>query len=103
MMVGRSEALMRVDLYTKILLTTIAVCLLTLAFKSMVEPKAALAAGTDFVVLCASCSYGHKEGQLVLMDRSNGDIWMYSDLSMFGIENPVKFGQLTLGKRITKY
>jgi hypothetical protein len=66
------EALMRIDRYTKTLLTLIALLLLVLAVKPILQPTPASAqspaSGVQFVA---------GPGTLMTIDTKTGDIWVY--------------------------
>jgi hypothetical protein len=98
------EAYMRIDLYTKLLLTLIALALVTIASNSLIHPNGTVAASGDPIVLCSSCYFPGlpENGHLVLMDRSSGDVWAYSGAAMSGTAAPVKYGRLTLGKAVAR-
>jgi hypothetical protein len=95
---------MRIDLYTKILLTILVLVVLTIACNSLIQPKGVSASGADVVVICSSCAYPGlpREGHLVLMDKSSGDIWMYNDKAIAGQAQPIKWGRLVLGQPVVR-
>ena len=95
---------MRVDLYTKMLLTLIVILLGMIAGKSVLQPNGVSAAGADFTVLCSSCYFSGlpQQSHLILIDRANGDIWAYSGAAMSGAEKPVRFGRLILGQPVAR-
>lgn len=92
---------MRIDLYTKTILTVIAILLAVIAFSGMLQPRRVSAAGTDFLVMCSSCSMGSDEGML-LEDRSTGDLWLYNGDALLGNGKPTKWGQINLPMGITR-
>ncbi len=63
---------MRIDLYTKIILTLIVLLLALIALKPIFQPQLAIAQGSlDGVQFCAI------EGGLYAADTRTGDIWVY--------------------------
>jgi hypothetical protein len=83
---------MRIDLYTKALLTVIAIALLTIAAKPLVHPTSVDAQGS-----LAGVQFVGGGAGILVFDTRNGDIWQYP----WPNENyaPVKVGKITqLGK-----
>jgi hypothetical protein len=63
---------MRIDLYTKVILTLIVLLLAVIALKPIFQPQPALAQGRfNGVQFCAI------EGGLYAADMRTGDIWVY--------------------------
>ena len=63
---------MRIDLYTKTILTLIVLLLAMIALKPIFQPQPAIAQGSlDGVQFCAI------EGGLYAADMRTGDIWVY--------------------------
>jgi hypothetical protein len=77
---------MRIDLYTKTILTLIAVLLAVIALKPIIQPTPALAqANTSGVQFSASSS------DISFFDPKSGDVWKYYAPS----PNPVNHFKLT--------
>jgi hypothetical protein len=95
---------MRIDLYTKALLTLIVLLLATIACKSLFQPGGASAASADFTVLCTACYFPGlpEQSHVVLIDRNSGDIWAYNAKAMSGTEKPFKLGRFVLGQPVIK-
>jgi hypothetical protein len=53
-------------------------------------PATASADAGSMVLLCSKCTYPgmRGEGDLVLMNSSNGEVWVYSDAAMAGMGDP---------------
>jgi hypothetical protein len=89
------EALMRIDLYMKVILTIVAIALVTIACKSVVEPTRVAAdgplAGVQFFGL-GSAIWG--------VDTRTGDVWAYGfDVDAGTAKPPAYAGKITqLGK-----
>jgi hypothetical protein len=88
---------MRIDLYTKTILTLIALLLAVIAVRPMFQPRVAEAqsslSDTQF-----SVGWGTSEGLTAFFDRRTGDIWTYSEAGK--VEH---IGKLTqLGKPMLK-
>jgi len=65
---------MRIDLYTKTILTLIALLLAVIVLKPIIQPTPALAqANVGLVQFSAS------QGELYFFDQKNGDIWQYRE------------------------
>jgi hypothetical protein len=64
---------MRIDLYTKIVLTLIAVCLLTIACKSVVQPIGVSAEGPF-----AGVQFSGSMGGFWAFDTKTGDVWTFT-------------------------
>jgi hypothetical protein len=95
---------MRVDFYTKTILTLIALLLAVVVYKPSIQPTSAASGSVEPVVLCSSCGLpGADQGAMILMDRNNGDVWLYSDEALAGSRKPVKWGRLVLGEAVTRY
>jgi hypothetical protein len=97
---------MRIDTYTKFVLTLIAVALLMIGCKSALQPRDISAAGPDVTVLCASCSFRGAPTQpqsiIILWDKGTGDVWLYPDEAIAGTGKPIKWGRLTLGQAVAR-
>jgi hypothetical protein len=68
---------MRIDLYTKTILTVIALLLGVVAFKPMLQPQVAMAQGS-----MAQGDYGHMQfsysgGEASFFDSHSGDVWIH--------------------------
>lgn len=70
---------MRVDLYTKTILTLIALLLAVFVLKPILQPKSALAEG-NFGSIQFSYSTG---GNHAFFDTRSGDVWEYGDHGNF--------------------
>jgi len=75
-MLGRLEALMRIDLYTKTLLTVIALALLMIACKSVLEPNPVSAEGPLSGVQVSLMPMGVG---IFVFDTKTGEIWVYGE------------------------
>jgi hypothetical protein len=75
-----------------------------IAKETLKPERASAATAQDIVVMCPSCSFpGLPEGgHMVLMDRTTGDIWIYTDNAMAGNVAPIKWGRLTLGNPVVR-
>ncbi len=95
---------MRIDLYTKTMLTLIVLLLATVVFKSLIQPRGVSAATADFTVLCTACYFPGlpEQSHVVLIDRNSGDIWAYNAKAMSGTEKPFKLGRFVLGQPVLK-
>lgn len=85
-------------------LWAILLLLLAIACRQALTPQRASAPGLDVVVLCSSCTLKGVpvEGHLILLDRTTGDVWVYSDESMEGAAPPIKWGKLILGSPVAR-
>ena len=70
---------MRIDLYTKTILTLIALLLAVVALKPLFQPQAVMAAG-NFDRIQFSYSSG---GDHAFFDTRSGDVWEYGDNGHF--------------------
>jgi hypothetical protein len=70
---------MRIDLYTKTILTFIALLLTAVVFKPIFQPQAVQAAG-KFDTIQFSYSTG---GDHAFFDSRSGDVWEYGDNGHF--------------------
>ena len=69
---------MRIDLYTKTILTLIALLLAAIVFKPLLQPQAALAAGNfDHI------QFSYSGGEHAFFDTRSGDVWEYGDNGHF--------------------
>jgi hypothetical protein len=64
---------MRIDLYTKTILTLIAFCLLVIACKTIICPNGVIAAAA-----LRNVQFSTDEGQFWVFDSLTGDIWHYN-------------------------
>jgi hypothetical protein len=85
---------MRIDLYTKTVLTVIALLLSVIALKPIFQPAPAMAQGKFTGVEFASSS-----GRLFFFDSRTGHIWTYFHENGSGGEN---FTLTELGKPLTQ-
>jgi hypothetical protein len=69
---------MRIDLYTKTIVTLIALFLAVLVFKPMFQPQAALAEGNF-----AGIQFSYSGGNHAFFDARSGDVWEYGDNGKF--------------------
>ena len=63
---------MRVDLYTKVILTFIALLLAVFTLKPILQPQAALAEGSF-----AGIQFSYSGGNHAFFDSHSGDVWEY--------------------------
>lgn len=77
---------MRIDLYTKVVLSVIAFALLFVACRAFIRPSQVSAAVPDVTVLCQECGFQGIDSPkgIVLWDRASGHIWLYSDEAITG-------------------
>jgi hypothetical protein len=69
---------MRIDLYTRTILTLIALLLATIAFKPVFQPQAVMAAGSfDHI------QFSYSGGNHAFFDTRSGDVWEYGDKGNF--------------------
>jgi len=69
---------MRVDLYTKTILTLIALFLAVMALKPIFEPQAAMAQGRY-----GGVQFSYSGGSHAFFDTNSGDVWEYGDNGHF--------------------
>ncbi|MFZ0738879.1 MAG: hypothetical protein WAM96_17425 [Candidatus Acidiferrales bacterium] len=62
----------RIDLYTKTILTLIALLLLVIALKPAFQPQATMAQGRF-----GSIQFSYSGGEPAFFDTSNGDVWLH--------------------------
>jgi hypothetical protein len=87
----------------RLVLAVVAICAVTAAVLTFWGgSRRAQAAGANIVVLCPSCTYEGlpREGHIILMDSSTGEIWAYSDAAVVGKRKPVHLGRLVLGQPV---
>jgi hypothetical protein len=65
---------MRIDLYTKTILTIIAVLLAVIVMKPILQPQTALAAGSF-----AGIQFSYSGGNHAFFNVNTGDVWEYGD------------------------
>lgn len=65
---------MRIDLYTKTILTLIALLLSVLALKPVFQPQSANAAGAY-----ANVQFSYSGGNHAFFNANTGDVWEYGD------------------------
>jgi hypothetical protein len=70
---------MRIDLYTKIILTLVALLLAVMVLQPILQPQAAMADGSYSGV---QFSYG-TGGNHAFFDTRSGDVWEYGDNGHF--------------------
>ena len=66
---------MRIDLYTKVVLTVIAVALMTIAFNSLIHPSGVAADGPLAGVQASVAAMGG----IFVFDTKTGQMWIYGD------------------------
>jgi hypothetical protein len=69
---------MRIDRYTKMILTLIALLLATLAFKPIFQPQPLMAAGGY-----TGIQFSYSGGNHAFFDSRSGDVWEYGDKGNF--------------------
>ena len=69
---------MRIDLYTKTILTLVALLLAVGVLKPIVQPQAALADGPF-----SSVQFSYSGGNHAFFDSRSGDVWEYGDNGRF--------------------
>ena len=69
---------MRIDLYTKSVLTIIALLLAVIVMKPILQPQSALADGGF-----ASIQFSYSGGNHAFFDTRSGDVWEYGDKGNF--------------------
>jgi len=68
---------MRIDLYTKTILTIIALLLAVFALKPILQPQAAMADGF------AGIQFSYSGGNHAFFNATTGDVWEYGDHGNF--------------------
>ena len=69
---------MRIDLYTKTILTVIALLLALIVLKPIFQPQAAMAEGNF-----GSIQFSYSGGNHAFFDTRSGDVWEYGDQGHF--------------------
>jgi hypothetical protein len=69
---------MRIDLYTKTILTLIVLLLAVIVLKPIFQPQSAMAAGNF-----ASIQFSYSGGNHAFFDARSGDVWEYGDNGHF--------------------
>ena len=69
---------MRIDLYTKTILTLIALLLAVFTLKPILQPQAAMAQGNY-----AGIQFSYSGGNHAFFDTRSGDVWEYGDNGHF--------------------
>jgi hypothetical protein len=69
---------MRIDLYTKTILTLIAVLLAVFTLKPILQPQAVMAQGAF-----AGIQFGYNGGNHAFFNTNTGDVWEYGDHGNF--------------------
>jgi len=69
---------MRIDLYTKTILTLIALLLAVFVLKPILQPQAAMAEGSF-----AGIQFSFSGGNHAFFDTRSGDVWEYGDHGNF--------------------
>jgi hypothetical protein len=82
---------MRIDLFTKVVLTVIALLLAVIALRPIVQPQAVMAQGS-----LNGVQFSGAGGDLYAIDTRTGDIWVYDT------ENGNLEGSLTKHLKITQ-
>jgi hypothetical protein len=76
---GNQETLtMRIDLYTKTILTIIALLLAVFTLKPILQPQVALAQGSY-----AGIQFSYSGGNHAFFNANTGDVWEYGDHGNF--------------------
>ena len=89
---------MRIDLYTKFILTTIALLLAVIAIKPIVQPTAAVQAQSSLSNLQFLGG-----GDLIVMDKQSGQIWEYGVQNAGGGTQVMNLGRfVSPGKPLMK-
>ena len=70
---------MRIDLYTKTILTIIALLLAVIVLKPIFQPQATMADDRDF----ARIQFSYSGGNHAFFDTRSGDVWEYGDKGQF--------------------
>jgi hypothetical protein len=69
---------MRIDVYTKLILTVIALLLAVIVMKPIFQPQAALAEGNF-----GGIQFSYSGGNHAFFDTRSGDVWEYGDSGHF--------------------
>jgi hypothetical protein len=69
---------MRIDLYTKTILTLIVLLLAVLTLKPILQPQAAMAQGNF-----PGIQFSYSGGNHAFFNANNGDVWEYGDHGNF--------------------
>ena len=69
---------MRIDVYTKVIFTVIALLLAVIVLQPMFQPQAALAQGKY-----AGIQFSYSGGNHAFFDTHTGDVWEYGDHGNF--------------------
>ncbi|HXA75550.1 MAG TPA: hypothetical protein VNV41_00305 [Candidatus Acidoferrales bacterium] len=69
---------MRIDLYTKTILTLIVLLLTVIVVKPMLQPQAAMAEGKY-----AAVQFSYSGGNHAFFDTRSGDVWEYGENGQF--------------------
>ena len=69
---------MRIDLYTKIILTLVALLLAVSVLRPILQPQAAMAQGNF-----AGVQFSYSAGNHAFFDSRSGDVWEYGDNGHF--------------------
>ena len=69
---------MRIDLYTKIILTLVAVLLAVMVLKPILQPQAAMADGPY-----GGVQFSYSGGNHAFFNANTGDVWEYGDNGKF--------------------
>ena len=69
---------MRIDLYTKTILTLVALLLAVIVMKPILQPQAAMADGPY-----GSIQFSYSGGNHAFFDTRSGDVWEYGDNGHF--------------------
>jgi hypothetical protein len=95
--------------YVKIVLTLICLFLAMIAFRPLLAPQRVAASHGEFsddaIVLCSSCSLpgvSPKHEYVVFWDRDTGEVWGYDDAAFSGVERPLKWGELDIGRPVLR-
>jgi hypothetical protein len=70
---------MRIDLYTKTILTLIALLLAVIVLKPIFQPQATMADDRDY----ARIQFSYSGGNHAFFDSRSGDVWEYGDKGQF--------------------
>ena len=76
---------MRIDLYTKAILTIIAVLLAVIAGSHLVRPQSVAAAASDLQFMGGS--------DMIVMDKTTGGVWKYHMYNAAGDTNVIYCGK----------
>jgi len=69
---------MRIDLYTKMILTIIALLLAVIALNPILQPQSAMAQGNY-----SGIQFSYSGGNHAFFDTRSGDVWEYGDNGHF--------------------